>query len=56
MKNEKNYMGFLIHKIWQILKRISRALNLKSVYFDNLKSNILGHFLEWKCILSIKYI
>ena len=27
MKNEKNYVGFLIHKIWQILKRFSRALS-----------------------------
>ena len=27
MKNEKNYMGFLITKIWQILKRFSRALS-----------------------------
>ena len=27
MKNEKNYMGFLIHKIWQILKGFSRALS-----------------------------
>ena len=27
MKNEKNYMGFLIHKIWQILKHFSRALS-----------------------------
>ena len=27
MKNEKNYMGFLIHKIWHILKRFSRALS-----------------------------
>ena len=26
MKNEKKYMGFLIHKVWQILKRFSRAL------------------------------
>ena len=25
MKNEKNYAGFLIHKIGQILKRFSRA-------------------------------
>ena len=25
MKNEKNYVSFLIHKIWQILKRFSRA-------------------------------
>ena len=23
MKNEKNYMGCLIHKIWQILKRFA---------------------------------
>ena len=29
MENEtKNYKGFLIHKIWQILKRFSRALKL----------------------------
>ena len=27
MKNEKNCMGFLMHKIWQILKRFSRALS-----------------------------
>ena len=27
MKNEKNYVGFLITKIWQILKRFSRALS-----------------------------
>ena len=27
MKNEKNYVGFLIHKIWQILKRFARALS-----------------------------
>ena len=26
-KGKKNYMGFLIHKIWQILKRFSRALS-----------------------------
>ena len=26
MKNEKNYVGFIIHKTWQILKRFSRAL------------------------------
>ena len=25
-KNEKNYMGFLMHKIWQILKHLSRVL------------------------------
>ena len=25
MKNEKNYMGFLITKVWQILKCFSRA-------------------------------
>ena len=25
-KKEKNYMDFLIHKIWQILKHFSRAL------------------------------
>ena len=25
MKNEKNYMGFLVTKIWQILKHFSRA-------------------------------
>ena len=27
MKNEKNYVGFLITKIWQILKRFSRELS-----------------------------
>ena len=27
MKNKKNYMGFLMHKIWQILKHFSRALS-----------------------------
>ena len=27
MKNEKNYAGFHIPKIWQILKRFSRALS-----------------------------
>ena len=27
MKNEKNYAGFLIHKIWQILKCFSSALS-----------------------------
>ena len=27
MKNEKNYLGFLIIKIWHILKRFSRALS-----------------------------
>ena len=26
-RNEKNYMGFLTHKIWQILKHLSRALS-----------------------------
>ena len=26
-KTEKNYMGFLMHKIWQILKHFSRALS-----------------------------
>ena len=26
-KTEKNYMGFLVTKIWQILKRFSRALS-----------------------------
>ena len=25
MKNEKNYVGFLLDKIWQILNRFSRA-------------------------------
>ena len=32
MKNEKNYVGFLMHKTWQILKRLSSAnlLFLKS--------------------------
>ena len=28
MKNEKNYMGFLMIKIWQILQHFSRALSL----------------------------
>ena len=27
LKNEKNYVGFLIHKIWQILKHFTRALS-----------------------------
>ncbi len=27
MKNENNYMGFLMIKIWQILKHFSRALS-----------------------------
>ena len=27
MKNEKIYLGFLIYKIWQILKRFSRAIS-----------------------------
>ena len=27
LKNEKNYVGFLMHKIGQILKRLSRALS-----------------------------
>ena len=27
MKNEKNYMGFLITKIWQILRHFSKALS-----------------------------
>ena len=27
MKNEKKYVGFLMHKLWQILKRFSRALS-----------------------------
>ena len=27
MKNEKNYVGFLIQEIWQILKRFSRPLS-----------------------------
>ena len=27
-RNEKNYMGFLTHNIWQILKRFSRVLSL----------------------------
>ena len=26
-KQKKNYMGFLMHKIWQILKHFSRALS-----------------------------
>ena len=42
MKNEKNYMGFLIHKIWQILKRFAErkpliyeecTLNIAFTYF-----------------------
>ena len=31
MKNEKNYVGFLITKIWQILKRFCRALSQRLV-------------------------
>ena len=27
MKNEKNYVDFLIHKIWQILKDFARSFN-----------------------------
>ena len=34
MKNEKNYIGFLMIKIWQILKRSSRALRwAQTTYF-----------------------
>ena len=34
MKNEKNYMGFLIIKIWQILKRFGGTKTLaKTSYF-----------------------
>ena len=30
MKNEENYLGFLIPKIWQILKRFSRHFSLST--------------------------
>ena len=41
MKNEKNYMGFLIAKIWQILKRFSRALSwAQTSYFWKVHCNI----------------
>ena len=34
MKNEKNYMGFLILKIWQILKHFTRVLSwAQTCYF-----------------------
>ena len=41
MKNEKNYMGFLITKIWQILKRSSRALSwAQTSYFWRVRYNL----------------
>jgi len=40
MKNEKDYTGFLIHKVWQILKHFSRALT-QSVR-KNLTKNASG--------------
>ena len=55
MKNEKNYMGFLITKIWQILKRFSRALKVESkpliseecvskyMVSINMETNIVAH-------------
>ena len=27
MKNEKNYIGFLVHEIWQILKDFARSFH-----------------------------
>ena len=33
MKNEKNYLGFLLHKIWQILKHFSRALSWAQTFY-----------------------
>ena len=39
MKNEKNYVGFLIHKLWQILKYFSRALSwAQTSYFWRVSS------------------
>ena len=52
MKNEKNYMGFLKHKIWQILKHFSRALGwaqtsyLWGVDFYNEESNTVVSYTE----------
>ena len=44
MKNEKNYMGFLITKIWQILKRFSRALKVerKNLISEECLRQVLG--------------
>ena len=48
MKNEKNYMGFLIHKVRQILKRFSRALGwAQTSYLWAVYSIILRSFWIW---------
>ena len=42
MKNEKNYMGFRIPKVWQILKRFAGAFRWAHTYLLFLKSEQLA--------------
>ena len=46
MKNEKNYMGFLIHKIYQILKRFAGTFRwAQTSYFWRVKYYFLIFFI-----------
>ena len=55
MKNEKNYMGFLIHNIWQILKRFSGALIwVQTSYFWRVYTEILTWKVDFHIVLFVK--
>ena len=63
---EKNYMGFLIHKIWQILKHFSRQLSWAQTsffwrvawyvdYYCRCKAELLGKLVWWMTHLRIYF-